>query len=288
MRATGVLLVGGLACLVGATLVPGGPSAAPGDPAAGLGGLRTAVVGGMFLRGEALRREGRLDEAVALWQRMLALDPDAVSARDHLADVLAHDLRAAAPDDEVRVRRWRDAEALVDDGLARDPDAVRLLWRKADLLLVVPAGDAVVATALAAAGRDREREAIDALTRAARLAGDVPRLGRIHLELLARTLPRLAAQRLAARDASVDGLLRAGAEVLKARRDELDELVLDPEPPYVPASVVLQGGLALVAAVRAAVEARPPRLDEARRLLDGYVSTVGDDRVAEALRPLLR
>ena len=80
MTRTTALLLGGLACVAAAAAVPGADRGRSGDAAAGLGGLRTAVVGGMFLRGEALRREGRVDEAVALWQRMLALDPDAVAA----------------------------------------------------------------------------------------------------------------------------------------------------------------------------------------------------------------
>jgi hypothetical protein len=33
---------------------------------------------------------------------------------------------------------------------------------------------------------------------------------------------------------------------------------------------------------------RPPRLEEARDLLDTYARTLGEDRVTSALKPLLR
>ena len=58
---------------------------------------RPVVVGSLFLRAEALRKAGRLDEVPALYRRILELDPTSSSAVDHLAGILAYDLRTTAP-----------------------------------------------------------------------------------------------------------------------------------------------------------------------------------------------
>jgi len=124
------------------------------DAAAALGGARPVVVGSLFLRAEALRKAGRLDEVPALYRRILELDPTSSSAVDHLAGILAYDLRTTAPTGSGRVSWWREADALVSAALVRSPDDPLLLTRRADLLLLVPALDAAVAAAIAESGRD--------------------------------------------------------------------------------------------------------------------------------------
>ena len=258
------------------------------DAAAALGGARPLVVGSLFLRAEALRAAGRLDEVPALYRRILELDPTSSSAVDHLAGILAYDLRTTAPTAAGRVGWWREADTLVAAAIARSPDDPLLLTRRADLLLLVPTLDQAVAEALTASGRDRDLEALRALRRAAAHSAGIPRLGRLHLELVARHAPRVAAERVAdGRDGAREALA-IGDEVLRTRRDALADLALDDAPEAPPASAVLEAGLNLVRRVAADLEASPPRPDDARALLDVYAKYVGRDDVVAPLRRRLR
>lgn len=258
------------------------------DAAAALGGARPVVVGSLFLRAEALRKAGRLDEVPALYRRILELDPTSSSAVDHLAGILAYDLRTTAPTGSGRVSWWREADALVSAALVRSPDDPLLLTRRADLLLLVPALDAAVAAAIAESGRDADLEALRALRRAADVTGGIPRLGRLHLELVARHAPRVAAVRLAEGRVGVEEALALGDEVLRRRGDVLAELSLDADPDAPPAALVLQAGLHLVRRVAEDLRAAPPRLEEARTLLAAYEKYVGRADVVEPLRRRLR
>lgn len=259
------------------------------DAAAALGGARPLVVGSLFLRAEALRAQGRLDEVPALYRRILELDPTSSSAVDHLAGILAYDLRTTAPTAEGRVGWWREADTLVAAALVRAPDDALLLTRRADLLLLVPALDSAVADALKAAGRDRDLEALRALRRAAERSAGIPRLGRLHLDLVARHAPRVAAERLAdGRGDDAREALAIGDEVLRTRASALADLSLDDAPDAPPASIVLEAGLNLVRRFAADVEASPPRPDDARALLDAYEKYVGRADVVAPLRRRLR
>lgn len=275
--------------LAAAVGLAAGSAPAPSDAAGALGGARPLVVGSLFLRAEALRAQGRLDEVPALYRRILELDPTSSNAVDHLAGILAYDLRTTAPTAAGRVGWWREADRLVADALARSPDDALLLTRRADLLLLVPTLDPAVAEALTASGRDRDLEALRALRRAAERSAGIPRLGRLHLELVARHAPRVAAERLAAGQASAAlEALSIGDEVLRTRRDALADLSLDDAPDAPPASVALEGGLNLVRRVAADLEASPPRLDDARALVDAYEKYVGQADVVAPLRRRLK
>jgi tetratricopeptide (TPR) repeat protein len=258
------------------------------DAAAALGGARPLVVGSLFLRAEALRAQGRLDEVPALYRRILELDPTSSSAVDHLAGVLAYDLRTTAPTPAGRVGWWREADVLVAAALERSPDDPLLLTRRADLLLLAPTLDPAVADALAASGRDRELEALRALRRAAAASAGIPRLGRLHLELVVRHAPRVAAERLAGGRGGGDEALEIGDEVLRTRREPLAEIFLDDAPDAPPAAIVLEAGLRLVRRVAADLAASPPRLDDARALVETYAKYVGPADVVEPLRRRLR
>lgn len=267
-----------------AVLAARAPAPATSDAASALGGARTVVVGSLFLRAEALRRAGRFDELPALYRRVLELDPTSSSAVDHLAGVLAYDLRTTAPTEAGRVRWWAEADARVREALARAPRDPVLLTRCADLLLVAPALDPAVAAAGRDAGRDLDLEGLRAAAAAAAETADVPRVGRLHLELVARHAPRVAAERLAAHAPGTDEALRLGRTVLAARAAPLLELYLDPGPDAPPAAVVLDVGLDAVRRVAEALGATPPRPDEARRVVDAYARAVGRPDVVAALR----
>jgi hypothetical protein len=158
------------------------------------------------------------------------------------------------------------------------------------LLLRVPSVDPAVAAALAARGVDREREGLRLLADAAARAESIPRLGFAHLDALVRWAPRIAAERLARgdADASAEALSIARA-ALRDRGEALASFSTGDGPPEraLPAAYVLLAGTNLVAAVRDALAARPPRAAEARSLLDTYVEVVGEDGVSRALAPLL-
>lgn len=259
----------------------------PRRPFDALGGAKPLLVDALFLRADALRREGRADELPALYRRILEIDPGSDVAVDFLADVEARDLGPQAPTPEARADWFEEALSLVETALRRDPRSARLHWRRADLLENVARDDAVVRGRLLARGVDRRLEALRGLAAAARITGSIPRLGRIHLEGAARLAPALAAERLVARAPGFEEALRLGDEVLVARRPDLDALVLDPDDPG-PASFRLYGGLALVRLVHERLDARPPAREEAKAAVALYAKTVPNDPLPEILAPLLR
>jgi hypothetical protein len=282
------LLAAGLASL---GLAAGlGAAAGPRDRAdlpASLGAARALFVDALFLRAEALRGHGRVDEVPGLYRRILDLDPDNEAAIDFLADVLARDLRASAATPAGRVRWWTAARDLVDAGLARRPDSARLHFRAGDLFTALPAADPDVRAHLAASGVDADGRGLEHLARAARLAGSLPKWGFLHLDALVRLSPRLAADRLARGAPGVDEALAAGDALLALRSRELGEFLLDPDPALA-AGQRLEAALHLVKGVRRALSADPPDRDAARRLHEAYERLVADDAVARALRPLVR
>jgi hypothetical protein len=276
----GVLALGGAAAL-------GASSSGPDvdDPAAALGGGRTIASGVLFLRAETLRREGRVDDVAAVYRRILEMDPGNDAGTDFLASTLARDLLPLAPTPEGRVRWWREAFGLVERGLARKPNSARLLFRRADLLLREGRRDPAVADSLAAQGRDVAREGFDSLLAVLRLGPDIPGVGRIHLDLLARLAPRLAAERLA-RGSDASPFLAGGEEALARAGPVLAEITLDPGDPA-SAADRLRAGIRLVQEVRAARGGSAAATESARAVLDTYVRVLGEDEVTQALRPLL-
>jgi hypothetical protein len=243
----------------------------------------------LFLRAEAAREGGRVDEVPGLYRRVLDLDPDDDAAVDYLADVLARDLRASAATPEARVRWWRAARDLVEDALQRRPDSARLRFRAADLWSAIPASDPSVDSAARASGLDPDLEALAHLERSAVLAGSLPRWGFLHLEALARLAPRVAAERTArGDDAAAEAALATAERVLALRARELDAFLLDLGEPPLTARLRLRAATNLVRSVRERLSKRPPDRDAARALLDVYAEHVAEDAVLDALRPLVR
>jgi len=259
----------------------------PRRPFDALGGAKPLVVDALFLRAEALRREGRADELPALYRRILEIDPGSDVAVDYLSDVLARDLGPEAPTPEARADWIEEALALVETALGRDPRSARLHWRRADLLENVARDDAVVLRRLLTRRIDRRLEALRELVAAARITGSIPRLGRIHLETAARLAPALAAERLVAGAPGADEALRLGDELLRERLADLESLVLDADDPG-SAAFRLYGSLSLLRAVRERLEARPPARAEARFLIAQYAKAVPNDPLPGLLGPLVR
>jgi hypothetical protein len=280
----------GLACLGGAVAVGASRGEGRGrDPAAALGGARVLLEDALFLRADAQRRAGDLEEAASAYRRVLEIDPLSETAADHLANVLAYDFRAEATTPEGRLRWWKAAEAANLRALERTPRSPTAHWRRADLLLAPPNQDPVIDAHLVATGHDRRLEALRELAEAARLADDIPRRGLVHLVTFAILAPRLAAERLASGGPGVDEILALGTEIGRLRFEALDSFTFGDRPPPEPSGARrLSAALVLVTLVREDLAASPPRRDDARSLLDAYEAAFGRDGVVEALAPRLR
>jgi tetratricopeptide (TPR) repeat protein len=254
----------------------------PGGAASSLGGLRPLSVNAIYLRADALRAQGRHEEVAALYRRILDLDPSSEEALDFLAATQGYDLRAAAPAEEDRVRIYLGALELLESALRRNPGSPRLHWRTADLLFHVPDDDPVVAAALERSGRDRLGEALGHLLVAIRATGSIGGLVE-HLDDMVRLAPRVAAERLVEGRPGVEDALAAGEETLRLRSEELASF----EPSMVVSGSALdrlRAGIRLVRRVASDLAASPPRLEEARSLLQTYEEALGADLVTEALR----
>jgi hypothetical protein len=273
--------------LAGALAASAGPPARADLPAS-LGAARTLLVDALFLRAEALRERGRVDEVPGLYRRILDLDPGNEAAVDFLADVLARDLRASAPTPDARVRWWLAARDLVEAGLARRPDSARLHFRAGDLWTALPAADPAVREHVAASGVDGDAEGLAHLERAARLEGSMRQWGFLHLDALARLAPRMAAERTARGEPGAEEAIAVAERVLALRARELDSFFLDPVEPPLTAYRRLQAAVNLVKGVRRLVSETPPARDAARALLSTYERHVADDPVVQALRPYVR
>lgn len=236
------LALAGVALLAGAAALHPAPAPAAGPLAAlgrSLGGWRVAAVDVLALRADALRRAGRSDELVAVYEAMVGLDPGNAAATEALAALLvAEGLRVARSDDE-RLERWTDGMRLLQAGIAEHPASALLAMRAGLLLLedaeATPGLAGRVAARMGGAGA-RVATGLSFLAAAAEAEEHLPRTGRAHLVALAREAPRRAAEALAqgARDEEVRALL-AQAGVLRALRRaacaEVEELT-DPEPGY--------------------------------------------------------
>jgi hypothetical protein len=279
----GVLLAVGAACLAGAAALGAlSPPREGAERPAAFGAARVLAVDALFLRADALRSQGRLEEVPGLYRRILDLDPANEGAVDYLADVLARDLRTLAPTAEGRVRWWRAAWDLLADALAKRPGSARLEFRAADLLLLVAAQDAAVSSALAAEGRDRETEGLARLLASIRRAGTLPRWGYLHLDVFVHVAPEIAARRLASGGAGLEDARAAHDAVERTRAGEHADFLADDEP-ALPALARLRAGRNLVREVRKAIGREDARA-AARSLLDAYARVYGENGVVAPLR----
>jgi tetratricopeptide (TPR) repeat protein len=114
------------------------------------------VVDAELLAGVALEEAGRLDEAIALYRRVLAVRPDSARAWTNLGN--AQGARAATPDAE---KAYREALRLSP----ADPDALNnLAWLLLQDKQQLDEAEALAVRAVAIPGPDRF-EALDTLAR---------------------------------------------------------------------------------------------------------------------------
>jgi len=249
------LLLAALGCLlVAALLAPPAPEqegvSVLGAVGRSMGGARVFAIDAIFLRAEAQRRAGRVDEAAALYETALEMDPANEAATIFLVNVIADDLMGQEPDPEARLGWWRRARVLLETALRRHPESPSLHARFAGLLLAARRADGVLPVSEAAAVEIR-RLALEHLVVAARATGTLPRGGRVHLIQLSLLAPEVAAEALEADDDQLSSeLLAVGHEILSLRAPVLEELRLEEDHAFALAEL-LRVGLEAVEAVRA-------------------------------------
>lgn len=289
MKARAITLAAALLSLGSAAgLASVGPRDSLEGEAASLGGLRTVLVDTWFLRAEALRRQGRVDELPALYRRILEADPDSETAIDYLADVEANVLLPLAPTAAARIAWWDEADAFLSRALAKRPGSARLAFRKAQIRLAPPSRDADLAAELTRRGVDARLEAFRFLADSVERAPSLGRAGRAHLDAFARLTPGLAAERYATNAKGLDEVLFRGQQVLRSRTAEFGDFTLDTGENALSAGDRLFGGLGIVRAVMELLGRKPPARDDARLFLEKYEKAVGRDDVVVALEPLVR
>jgi hypothetical protein len=318
-----LLSVAGVAALVGAGFLDravrpsqgarasdGARAQAPEDGSAlealgrALGGWRVLAVDVLFLRGEALRKQGRSEELPAIYASITALDPDNEAATDALAGEYADNLLATAPTADARFAWWQEAWLLTLRGLRAHPDSARLAFRASDLLLRVPDARPDLAERvdrlfgapadLPARAR-REAQGLAWLLAAVRATEHLPRLGRLHLLRLARAAPLLAARALVRGDPPDHAarLLGAGAELLRlhplavhAVLEEVGREGPGEESLRIPLDEALRPALAAVDA--AIAWARGDRRAPVAARLAEYVERAGETELSATLNAWLR
>jgi hypothetical protein len=249
-----------------------------------MGGLRVALVDALFLRAEALRRRGRVEELPALYGTVLELDPRNEAAFDYLASVYAFDLVRDALGEE-RLGWWREGWATIERGLARHPRSPRLLLRSAEILRRADE-DESLAPAVPAGLGDAGVLALERVRAAAEETSELPVLGRYHLVLGTTMAPEIAARRMVSAPRESERALAVGDAILAARRETLAEMALpssflgEGEP--VNLAALLEEGLRAVRNV-ASARARGDRA-AARRAAEEYAARFPGWPTGETLR----
>lgn len=292
----------GLALLAACVALSEAPAPAAGGSlealGRSLGGWRVLAVDALFFRAESLRAQGRTEELPALYQTLVALDPDNDAAVDALAHEQVANLLPTAPTPEARLGWWREAWRLTLRGLGAHPGSPRLLFRAADLALEVPVRRPDLAPALDrefGSVAAREAQGLAWLVACARSTPHLPTMGRLHLVRLARAAPLLAVHALA-RGQPVEqaaALLSPAADLAarypEALREVQEEVVEPPTPGVAPRRVPLARALDdSIAVVRAALAAtRGERGAGFDAAFAAYRETAGETPLALALRAWL-
>ena len=280
--------LGALALAAAAGLSAIAPAPRESGSTASLGGLSTVLVDAWFLRAEALRREGRVEELPALYRRILEADPDSETAIDYLADVEANDLLSLAPTAAAKLAWWDEADALLVRALERRPGSARLLFRRAQIRLG-PGAEADVASALKSRGADVRLDAFRFLADSIERTPSLGRAGRVHLVAFARLVPGLLTERYVGRRAGVDEVLGRGDFLLRLRSDDFNDFTLGDASDTVSAGARLYGALGVVHAVRDLLARAPPDRDGARKVVAAYAaSPVAWTSVADELEAFVR
>jgi len=247
----GLLLLAGILLLAAAVLLRPAPTSGDAMAALGrsMGGLRVMVIDALFLRAEAQRKAGRVEDAAALYHTVLGLDPDNEAAAAFLASTYVQELMPQIPDPKERFLWWQEAYELLAAAIERNPRSPTLHARLAYLILDPVLADPDLEPLLAGELGNPAIQALRNLDAAARGAATLPKLGRGHLLRAALLAPHVAAQALAAGDMGAqDEAVRIGRRLLAQRGDVLAEIRLD-ETASADLRQLLEAGLRAIDAV---------------------------------------
>jgi tetratricopeptide (TPR) repeat protein len=217
---------------------------------ASMGGARVMLIDALFLRAEALRRAGRIEDAADLYRTVLELDPANQAAILHLVGTYVDEILPQGVDLADRFAWWQAARALLLHALRLHPDAPRLHHRMAVLILDAGDADPALVPLIAKALGTPRRIALRHLRQALRATATLPREGRTHLVRAALLAPTVAARAL--RDGDRAGLREALGtihDLLALRAPELHQMLLDEESEHTLEELV-RTDLAAVEAVR--------------------------------------
>jgi hypothetical protein len=287
VRPAFLLPAAALCLLLAVWLTPPVPAADTGVLGAvgrSVGGARIFAIDALFLRAEAQRKAGRAEEAAALYETALEMDPANEAATIFLVNVIADELMAQQPDQDARLHWWLRARRLLDRALKRNPTSPSLHARAASLILEARLAGGPIRLSDGAAVMAGQ-VAYEHLLVAARQTATLPRLGRSHLVQLALLAPEVAAEALAHGDpARARAAVAAGREILILRGAVLRSV--RPEEDEASLADILTAGLDAVEAVQASREGQgePSR---ARTLIENCRALVPGWNLPGALEALL-
>ncbi len=235
-----------------------------------MGGMRVVVIDGLFFRAEALRRRGRLEDAAGLYHAILELDPANEAATIFLADLFVDGMLPGAVEADARFLWWREAHGVLEDALARRPDAAAVHDRAATLITQLPYSQPDLEPYLVRTFGNWRLEALRHLAVATERTDVLARRGRGHVIHAALLAPDVASRALVAGDEAVyREALRIAGRLQARRADALATVLVDPDRPEPLGALLAAAVAALEATARARTDAgRRPAAEAAFRALD--------------------
>jgi len=227
-----------------------------------MGGLRVVVIDGLFLRAEALRRGGRVEDAAAHYQAVLDLDPANEAATIFLANLFVDEMLPIAVDADARFLWWREARALLAQAIARRPRSAALHNRAASLIMGLTRMQPDLEPHLVTELGNWRLAALRHLRVAFEESAGLARLGRNHIAHAALLAPEVAARGLRDEDAAAYAeALEIARALARLRAPVLEELLIDPERGDETLAVLLAASSEALEATAAALGAPERRAD---------------------------
>jgi hypothetical protein len=283
-----LLLAAGACLALAVALAPPPPTAGRGvmgAVGASMGGARVMLVNALFLRAEAQKKAGLIEDAAALYESVLELDPPNEAATVYLVGVIVDELMPQVTDVDGRFRWWREARALLDRAIRRRPRSAVLHTRAATLILHAHLTDPAFEPLLVRELGLPRRVALGHLRTAVRERATLPR-GRPHLVQIGVLVPMFAADML--RDgafAVAAEALAAGEETLALRAEVLAEMRVH-EDDQADLATRLRLGIDALRATAEVLRGGDGRA-AARRAVDAYRALEPGDGVPGILDDLL-
>ncbi len=255
-----------------------------------MGGMRVVLIDVLFLRADALKKDGRPEEAAALYETIIELDPKNDAAAVHLIDIYVDDLLRREATLEGRMHWWRKARSLLAKALVLNPESALLHYRAFQLVWITPVSHPDLAQPLAQEIERPRFLVLSHLRKAARLTDNIPTRWRLHLRDLSEIAPAFAAEAIGEQQAELfQAAVAAGYDLLDRRRSTLGKMLHVVEVRGHNIGIrrdrFLEAGLQTVAAVREALGASDHR--RAWEVVRQYERFVGSSNALGILETLL-